>query len=283
MRPGTCRTAPVKAPRSCPNSSLSINVSGMAAQLSATKGRRARGPLSCRARASASFPVPLSPSSSAGTETLAKRSTVRQTLSIASSAVTMPWMGEGRGVSARRRFSSSSSRSRRARLSATRSTAGSTGFSQKSYAPRLMARRAFSRCPWPLATITGKPGCSVRMVSSVAKPSLTPSGSGGSPRSSKTASGGSRRSAASAAGRSEATVTRQSGKAQRYWAHRPTSSSTTSRRDLVMRLRSPGMAAARAWWCLRRADCTPRGRRRPHAAAHAPAMRRCRCRRAWKC
>ena len=104
----------------------------MAAQLSGMKGFFARGPSSCRARASASLPVPLSPKISTGTETEARRSMVRQTFSMPSSAVMMPRTGEGRGAEARRRFSCSSSRNRNARPRMVRSSSGSTGFSQKS-------------------------------------------------------------------------------------------------------------------------------------------------------
>ncbi len=54
-------TAPVKAPRSWPKSSLSSNCSGMAAQLTATNGPLWRS-LCCQiALATSSLPVPLSP------------------------------------------------------------------------------------------------------------------------------------------------------------------------------------------------------------------------------
>ena len=44
----TCgRSAPVNAPRSCPNSSLSTSVGGSAPQSTVTNGPRARGPSSC--------------------------------------------------------------------------------------------------------------------------------------------------------------------------------------------------------------------------------------------
>ncbi len=132
--PWTVRTAPVKAPFSWPNSSLSSRFSGMAAQLIATKGLFARGPRSCSARASASLPVPLSPRMSTGAATAASRSIVRQIFSIPGSEVTMPGTAasRGRAAAASRRFSSSSSRRRSARPSRVRSTAGSTGFSWKS-------------------------------------------------------------------------------------------------------------------------------------------------------
>ena len=58
-----CRVwkAPVKAPRTLPNSSLSTSSGGSAAQLTATKGPAARGLAACRARAAISLPVPVSP------------------------------------------------------------------------------------------------------------------------------------------------------------------------------------------------------------------------------
>ena len=59
--PAFASLASVKAPRSWPNSSLSINVRGMAPQLIATKAPFARRLLWWTARAISSFPVPLSP------------------------------------------------------------------------------------------------------------------------------------------------------------------------------------------------------------------------------
>ncbi len=59
--PTRSRMAPVKAPLTWPNSSLSSRVSGMAAQLTGTKGPWARGERPWMARAMSSFPVPLSP------------------------------------------------------------------------------------------------------------------------------------------------------------------------------------------------------------------------------
>ena len=58
-----CRslTAPVKAPLTCPNSSLSRSVSLIAAQFTGTNGRVARFEFAWIARAINSFPVPLSP------------------------------------------------------------------------------------------------------------------------------------------------------------------------------------------------------------------------------
>ena len=59
--PTTRNVAVECAPRSAPNSSLSISASGMAAQLIATKGPDARGLLPWMTRASADLPVPDGP------------------------------------------------------------------------------------------------------------------------------------------------------------------------------------------------------------------------------
>ena len=54
-------TAPVNAPLTCPNISLSISSLGMAAQLSSMNGRSRRGERAWTAPAMSSLPVPLSP------------------------------------------------------------------------------------------------------------------------------------------------------------------------------------------------------------------------------
>jgi hypothetical protein len=53
--------APVNAPRSYPNSSLSKSVSGIAVQFSDTNGFCARELLRWMSSATSSFPVPVSP------------------------------------------------------------------------------------------------------------------------------------------------------------------------------------------------------------------------------
>ena len=75
IRPAWSCTVPVKAPRTCPNSSLSSRSAGRAAQFSGTHGPRRRLPVLCSARATSSFPVPLSPE----TSTLASESASRRT------------------------------------------------------------------------------------------------------------------------------------------------------------------------------------------------------------
>ena len=59
--PNLRETAPVNAPRSCPNSSLSTRASGIAPQFTTKKGFVFRSETPCTARATRSFPVPLSP------------------------------------------------------------------------------------------------------------------------------------------------------------------------------------------------------------------------------
>ena len=59
--PLRCLMAEVKAPRSWPNSSLSISSEGMAAQLTSTNGAPARLLLAWSQRATSSLPVPFSP------------------------------------------------------------------------------------------------------------------------------------------------------------------------------------------------------------------------------
>ena len=54
-------TAPVKAPRSWPNSSLSMSSSGIAAQLISMNGLSRRRLWKCTDRATSSLPVPFSP------------------------------------------------------------------------------------------------------------------------------------------------------------------------------------------------------------------------------
>ena len=63
-RPARLAWAPEKAPRSAPNSSDSISGSGIAAQLSATKGLSTRFDNRCSMRANTSLPTPLSPRNS---------------------------------------------------------------------------------------------------------------------------------------------------------------------------------------------------------------------------
>src|SRR5208337_607958 len=66
-RPGLATIAPVKAPCSYPNNSLSSSVPGIAAQLTLTNSPEAYSEFTWIHRASASLPVPPSPQSKIGT------------------------------------------------------------------------------------------------------------------------------------------------------------------------------------------------------------------------
>ena len=80
--------APVNAPRSCPNSSLSISSGGIAAQLTLTNGPADTELLRWIARAISSLPVPLSPAMNTVVSLAATFSTIRRTAAIFSPAPT---------------------------------------------------------------------------------------------------------------------------------------------------------------------------------------------------
>jgi hypothetical protein len=84
-RPSLRLSAPVKAPRSWPNSSLSTSPAEIAPQLTLTKGRSRRLLWLWMARATSSLPVPVSP----------KISTV---LSVAATCSTRPSSRRSAGV-----------------------------------------------------------------------------------------------------------------------------------------------------------------------------------------
>ena len=96
-------TAPVNAPFSWPNSSLSRSVSGSAATLTAMNGLCRRGDRAWRPRATSSLPVPLSPWISTVESTDAIWTTRARTSSITSVSPTMPVIPRKRSRSMRRR------------------------------------------------------------------------------------------------------------------------------------------------------------------------------------
>ena len=81
-RPRLVATAPVNAPRTWPNSSLSSRPSGIAVQLIGRNGFCARRPWWCSVRATTSLPVPLSPVISTLASTCAARRMIENTLRI---------------------------------------------------------------------------------------------------------------------------------------------------------------------------------------------------------
>ena len=106
-----CAVAPLNAPRSCPNISVSIRVSGTAAQLTATNGPFLRGPLKCSAFATSSLPVPLSPVTSTLTSVSTARCISSPALRIPGLAPTIPLKAYVVSSSERRRRTSAFIRS----------------------------------------------------------------------------------------------------------------------------------------------------------------------------
>ena len=157
--PARRSTAPVNAPFSWPKISLSRSVSGMAAQLMATNGPRARGESSCSVRATSSFPVPLSPVISTGAGVGAASSTRRYTSCI---ALLVPTSLPTPHTCRTRRRRSVTSRTASAFSAALGmsilSRATSTGFVRKSYAPSFMAATAVSMLPCPVRRMTAAKG-----------------------------------------------------------------------------------------------------------------------------
>ena len=79
-RPALLPIAPVKAPLVCPNSSLSINDPTSDVASTARYVSLARGETSCKARATSSFPTPLSPVINTGEVSRLSFLMVRRTL-----------------------------------------------------------------------------------------------------------------------------------------------------------------------------------------------------------
>ena len=94
-RPRWRRCAPVNAPASWPNSSLSSSSAGIAAVLSATNGLPARGDSRCSARATSSLPVPVSPVTSTDSGACASRPIARNSVCIAGVSPTSASASDG--------------------------------------------------------------------------------------------------------------------------------------------------------------------------------------------
>ena len=95
-RPGLACTAPVKAPFSWPNNSLSSRLSCRAAQLMVTSGLSRRGLPAWMARATTSLPVPLGPRTSTVASVGATFSIRAAILRIAGLEPTRRWRGSWR-------------------------------------------------------------------------------------------------------------------------------------------------------------------------------------------
>ena len=88
--PARSLMAPVKAPLTCPNSSLSIRLGDTAEQSNTTKGPPLRWLSSCRPSATSSLPVPVSPSTSRVVSVGATRSRMANTRRMAALRAEQP-------------------------------------------------------------------------------------------------------------------------------------------------------------------------------------------------
>ena len=166
--PVCLRSAPVNEPRSCPKSSDSMSVSGIAAQFTWTKGPAFTSDASWIARATSSLPVPLGPTTRTVAGVGAAFAMSDRSLRIGSLDPTI------RPIP-RRVFSSRFSRARRlvsrTRRSAFRTCSPDSGFSRKSSAPARTASIAVRTSPWPEIMTTGVEIPRARIFASVSSPS----------------------------------------------------------------------------------------------------------------
>ncbi len=143
----------------------------MAAQLTATKGASARGDITWIRRATASFPVPLSPVIRTVASVAATRSATSRTFFIAAEAHTM-----SRPIPLALALSSRTSAARRRRSrafsTARRSWSRWNGFPMKSYAPSFIAVTAVSTFPNAVITRTGTSGDFPRTRRSTSMPEM---------------------------------------------------------------------------------------------------------------
>ena len=158
-RPMRSVRASVKAPFTCPKSSLSKVPSGSAPVLTATIGMEARGDRMCSVRATTSFPVPCSPV----TITLASEGPMRAMVCNTGCMAGADAIKSGAPSARNRRASASRCWVRcNARCNSTwvRKMASRRSFSQgfwiKSRAPRRMASTASRTLPHAVITITGR-------------------------------------------------------------------------------------------------------------------------------
>ncbi len=156
-QPARRSEAPVKAPFSWPNSSLSISVSGSAAQLMATNGPCRRVLSACSERATSSLPVPLSPvirtHARLGPACCSSAKISRICGDVPTRSPTAPLYPRFRSMA---RFSARNAAwlpARRIRIS---SGPGWIGFSRNQYAPSsCTVFTAVSMLPYAVSTIAG--------------------------------------------------------------------------------------------------------------------------------
>ena len=187
-RPRRFCSAPVNAPFTWPNSSLSMRCRGIAPQLIATNGAFSRGDSAWMRRAASSLPVPLSPSSSTACCVRATRCSVWSKRCAAGLAAIVPTAGACWARRFRRAFSRSSAVVAIARRTVCSSTSRLTGLVRKSIAPLRIASTASGTVPWPVHTTTWKCGSIASSFSNACMPCMP-----GRLRSSRIASGDSSR------------------------------------------------------------------------------------------
>ncbi len=155
-RPMRSATAPVNAPLVWPNISLSKSEPGMPPRFTFMNGFDARGLFLCRASASSSLPVPLSPVISTGAPVGATRAAMASTSRRALLSPIIFLRSKGLGVS----DGVDPLLSLRLRAVAIRSSRRllSHGFVMKSKAPFLIPSTARSMLPHAVISITGVSG-----------------------------------------------------------------------------------------------------------------------------
>ena len=160
--------APVKAPASWPNSSLSSSSDGIAAVFSATNGLRERGDSWCSACATSSLPVPVSPVISTDSGACARRPIARNSARIAGVSP-ISW-GVG-AASLSWAASAASSASGKVRAASATASSRSNGLDRNSCAPPRNAPAVLATSVYADITITGSCGCVAFSVSSSTRPS----------------------------------------------------------------------------------------------------------------
>ena len=152
-RPRRMVCAPVKAPRSWPNSSDSSKSFGMAAVLIATKGPLPRGLCLCSARATSSLPEPDSPVIITVTLLWLSRPIARNTSCIAGACPSISGICVTRSS-----ITSSRTLSSTARRISSIALGRSKGLGRYSNAPPWKADTALSRSEYAVMMMTGSPG-----------------------------------------------------------------------------------------------------------------------------
>src|SRR5574343_1561750 len=164
-RPRRIVCAPVKAPRSWPNSSDSSKSFGIAAVLIATKGPLPRGLCLCSARATNSLPAPDSPVINTVTLLWLRRPMARNTSCMAGACPNISGICVTRSS-----LTSSRTLSSTARRINSIALGRSKGLGRYSKAPPWKADTALSRSEYAVMMMTGRPGMRCLTAASRSRP-----------------------------------------------------------------------------------------------------------------